>query len=320
MTANTTNPFAALIAGAASGDAASQFSLAYVAITQKRGAPSPEDGERHLAAACAQDFPPALLFQAALTARGVGRSKDLDGAYALVRRAASLGSATAQDQLRILGADVLDRTPWLRPINLEPVAEAPRMFVVEEFIPAHVCDWLIQSAAKKGMKQAVVHTPDGRTAFNPARTNTMSGFLQTEGDLVAQLVSRRIARATGTPLANHEAMTVFRYVRGQEYKPHYDFIEPGTPQAENYTEELQVSGMRVATVLVYLNDGYEGGDTSFPRLGWQYKGKKGDALIFWSVSESGEPEKKSLHAGTPVLKGEKWLLSQWIRQRPFPLE
>lgn len=272
-----------------------------------------------LAAACAQNLPEAFLFQAALWARGVLGAKNTDAAYALVKHAASLGSAAAQDQLRVLGAEALDKAPWAKPIQLEPISESPRIFVVEQFIPPLVCDWLVHAASKKGMKHAVVHTPDGQTGFNPARTNTMSGFLQTESDLVVQLVSRRIARATSTDLANHEALTVFRYVRGQEYKPHYDFIEPGTPEAENYAEELATSGMRMATVLVYLNDGYEGGATSFPRLDWQFKGKKGDALIFWSVSEQGDPDKKSLHAGTPVVAGEKWLLSQWIRQRPWPL-
>ena len=49
------------------------------------------------------------------------------------------------------------------------------------------------------------------------------------------------------------------------------------------------------------------------------KGKLGDALIFWNLNQQGEREMDSLHAGLPVTKGEKWLLSKWVRQRPVPL-
>jgi hypothetical protein len=72
-------------------------------------------------------------------------------------------------------------------------------------------------------------------------------------------------------------------------------------------------------VLVYLNDDYEGGETEFPRLGLRYKGKTGDALVFWNVSQTGELERDSVHAGLPVTSGQKWLLSKWVRQKAYPL-
>lgn len=315
----TSHDFAALNASAAAGDAEAQLLLARASIVQAQGAPSLAEGERLLAAACDQQFPAALMFRAALTVRGVGREKDLDAAYALVAKAASLGNVSARGQLRVLGERSLDKKPWLKPIHLELAAESPRIYVVEDFIPANVCDWLVQRANKKGLTSAVVNTPDGRKGVHADRTNSMTGFLQTESDLVVQLVSRRIARATGTPQENHEALAIFKYTRGQQYRPHYDFVEPGTREAENYADELAAVGMRMATVLVYLNEGYEGGETSFPRIKWSFKGRKGDALIFWSLSEDGKPDRNSLHAGTPVIKGEKWLLSQWIRQKPYPL-
>lgn len=316
---NESTDFAALNAKAAGGDALAQLSLAHAAITGQSGAPSLEEGERLLDAACAQRHPEALLLKAALVARGIGRARSMDGAYELVREAAAYGSPFAAEQLRALGQGKLDKGPWLAQIHLEPVAESPPIFVVENFIPAHVCDWLVERASRKGMKPALIHKLDGRVGIESDRNNSISGFLKTEGDLVVQLVSRRIARATDTPLENHEPLSVFRYTRGQQYKPHFDFVEPGTPEATNYAEELSRVGMRMVTVLVYLNDGYEGGETWFPRLSWQFKGKKGDALIFWSVPVGAKPDRNSLHAGKPVINGEKWLLSQWIRQKPFPL-
>ena len=75
-------------------------------------------------------------------------------------------------------------------------------------------------------------------------------------------------------------------------------------------------GQRVLTALVYLNDDYEGGETDFPVLGAHWKGRKGEALLFWNVAPDGALDERTLHAGLPVTRGEKWMLSQWIRGRP----
>jgi prolyl 4-hydroxylase len=309
---------ATLRESARAGDAQAQLTLAQAAILRLRDAPSVDEAGALLEASCAQDFAPALLFKSVLTARGLGRAKSASGAYALEKRAAALGHSEAQAMLRILGADALDMTPWRKTIELEPLADAPRMFSIKGFLPETVCDWLI-AAAKTRLTRAVVNLPDSATTISKGRTNSSAGFAHLEGDLVMQLVSRRIGRATGTDLSQHEPLNVLHYAPGEEYRPHYDVITPWGPDGHAFASEAQAHGLRMATVLVYLNAGYEGGETVFPRLNLQYKGERGDALIFWSVSERGAPERDSLHAGTPVLSGEKWLLSQWIRQRPVPL-
>ena len=70
----------------------------------------------------------------------------------------------------------------------------------------------------------------------------------------------------------------------------------------------------MVTFLLYLNDDYEGGETCFPRISWQHKGRKGDAMFFWNVDAQGQPDPKTLHEGSAPTKGEKWVLSQWIQQ------
>ena len=94
-----------------------------------------------------------------------------------------------------------------------------------------------------------------------------------------------------------------------------DYLDTTQP---GYAREVAERGQRVATFLLYLNDDYEGGETEFPFLGFRYKGKKGDALLFWNVTPSGAPDLNTRHAGTPPTSGEKWVLSQWLRQRPSP--
>ncbi|HVV64565.1 MAG TPA: 2OG-Fe(II) oxygenase [Rhizomicrobium sp.] len=76
------------------------------------------------------------------------------------------------------------------------------------------------------------------------------------------------------------------------------------------------AGQRVATFLVYLNDDFDAAETSFLRLDWRYRGQKGDAILFWNVDQAGVPDSATLHAGLAPTRGEKWLLSQWIRLPP----
>jgi prolyl 4-hydroxylase len=76
----------------------------------------------------------------------------------------------------------------------------------------------------------------------------------------------------------------------------------------------------VFTVLVYLNDDLEGGETEFLQLGLRHRGRKGDALMFRNVDAEGQPDRRTLHAGRPPTQGEKWLLSVWIRDRALPPE
>jgi hypothetical protein len=73
-------------------------------------------------------------------------------------------------------------------------------------------------------------------------------------------------------------------------------------------------GDRVVTFLVYLNDDYQGGETAFPRLDVSHKGDRGEGLFFVN-SEHGRADTRTLHAGRTPLGGEKWIVSQFVRDR-----
>jgi prolyl 4-hydroxylase len=106
---------------------------------------------------------------------------------------------------------------------------------------------------------------------------------------------------------------IMRYQPGQRFLPHYDFLDPRHPRV---AEAIAQGGQREATFLVYLNDDFDGAETSFLQLDWRFRGGKGDAILFWNTDQSGAPEKSSLHAGLEPTRGEMWLLSQWIRRAP----
>ena len=124
-------------------------------------------------------------------------------------------------------------------------------------------------------------------------------------DPVVAALNRRIAALSGTPYANGEPLQLLRYRPGAEYKPHLDALPPGS------------GNQRILTVIVYLSDAYEGGETQFPRTGLTIRGRAGDALMFANVLPDGTPDPLSVHAGLPVRRGEKTIATRWIREEVF---
>ncbi len=105
---------------------------------------------------------------------------------------------------------------------------------------------------------------------------------------------------------------MIRYEVGQQYKPHYDYFDPeqpGTPVI------LQRGGQRVATVVVYLNTPQRGGGTTFPDVKLEVAPVRGNAVFF--SYDRPHPSTRSLHGGAPVLEGEKWITTKWLRERAF---
>ena len=99
------------------------------------------------------------------------------------------------------------------------------------------------------------------------------------------------------------------YEIGQEYKYHNDYF-----WGSDVDKYCNVSGQRTYTCMIYLNDNFEGGETDFWYLGIKIKPKIGKA-VFWKNSEGlGHENKGSLHAGSPVISGEKMIITKWFRQ------
>lgn len=303
---------------AASGDPRAQFNLAHLMLVGREVPYAPEEGLRLLEAACARRLPDAHLFLAALSALGYARPQNFDEAIRHVAAAAALGDVRGKGQLEALGGvNGFDLAPWFGPVEMVQHAAAPRIFTVENFLPKAACAWMIKRARTKLSAAMIKDAKVGGLSLAEGRSNSVAGSNFLEPDLVVQLANLRIAGAIRISGANQEPTNFLHYARGQEYRPHFDFL---TPQEEHaFASELKTMGQRIATVLVYLNEDYEGGETEFPRLNFRFKGKVGDALIFWNLSETGQREPNALHAGLPVTKGEKWLLSKWVREKPVPL-
>ncbi len=281
-----------------------------------------ERGGQRVKEAAELGSPQALTRLAHFMAAGVLEKADWDGAIDRLQSAAELDWTPALNELRVLGRGAgatpgelrthVDIRAWIAPKPTHSVNDAPRIRTIEAFMSAEECAWMIARGQPKLARAPVYDNATRGSQVVSARSNTAAGFSLLDMDIVTVFLRTRMANTIGLPNEWFEPPAVLHYSPGEEFTPHFDFLNPSVP---GQAAELRRGGQRIATFLTYLNDGYEGGETDFPRLGYRFKGRQGDAIVFANIDPSGAPDQRAMHAGLPPTSGEKWLLSQWIRDR-----
>ena len=249
-----------------------------------------------------------LSKQAARAAYGWGRAQDWAEALALMEKAAQAGEADADRQLELVSQAPIEQL--LTPPAPERLTPRARVAAAKGFAPPGFCEWLIDRATSR-LQPAPVNDVYGIGL----RTALTCPFGPRERDLVLAILQERAARLLGVPVACHEPPNVISYEPGQEFRQHADFVEPSIPE---YQAELRQFGQRVGTIVTYLNDDFDGAETVFPDLDIKFRGARGDAVYFANVLTDGSPDYLTSHAALPPTRGRKWVLSQWIRAKPFP--
>lgn len=235
-------------------------------------------------------------------ANGVGGEADWGGAKERLRKLAK-SDPNAARQLELVGSMAIDEHgyPLARPVgNL--VSTTPEAWTFDDFASDDECKYLVEMAEPLLRGSVIVDPETGQLRPHPVRTSDGAIFPWVSADMVITAINRRIAAASGTDPASGEPLQVLRYAPGQEYRPHLDALPHGGNQ-------------RVLTMLVYLNHDYTGGETFFTRSGLKFAGKKGAGLLFRNALPGGVPDPLSEHAGLPVLTGQKFVASRWIRER-----
>jgi prolyl 4-hydroxylase len=187
----------------------------------------------------------------------------------------------------------------------------PRVVVFGDLMSDDECDAMIALAAKRLARSETVQTETGASEVNEARTSQGMFFERGEHPVVARLETR-IAALLDWPLENGEGLQVLRYAPGAEYKPHYDYFDPahsGTPLI------LKRGGQRVASLVCYLNTPAQGGATVFPDAQLDVAPVRGNAVFF--SYDRAHPVTQTLHGGAPVVDGEKWVATKWLREGRF---
>ena len=152
----------------------------------------------------------------------------------------------------------------------------------------------------------------GQNVPHPERSSAGVMLARAETGLIDRL-ERRLAALTDWPIANGEGLQILRYRKGQEYRPHFDSFPDGAGGAVHTAR----GGQRVNTVLVYLQSPEAGGGTAFPACGLTVCPQPGSAVIFRNVDGTGRRDPASLHAGLPVVHGEKVVMTYWQRAGPY---
>lgn len=189
----------------------------------------------------------------------------------------------------------------------------PSVVLLDQVFSDAECEQLIAAARPRLRPSTIVDPVSGQDLLSAARSSDGMFFRLAENALIERL-DRRLSALMQLPLEHGEGLQVLRYPVGAQSRPHYDFL---MPTSDANRASLARSGQRVSTLIVYLNEVARGGATLFPESGIEVTPRRGCALYFEYCNADGQLDPLSLHAGAPVLAGEKWIVTKWMRQRPF---
>jgi prolyl 4-hydroxylase len=217
--------------------------------------------------------------------------------------------------LPVPGPDLSSAPSALRALDREVQVlmsmTSPRLIVFGGLLSDDECQQMIELALPKLSRSETVHTPSGGSEVHASRTSDGMFFERGEHALCTR-IEQRIATLLNWPIENGEGLQILRYVPGAEYKAHHDYFDPAQPGTPTI---LQRGGQRVGTLLMYLNTPPRGGGTGFPDVGVEVGAMCGNAVFF--SYDRPHVVTRTLHAGLPVLEGEKWVATKWLREREF---
>ncbi|MGA7781338.1 MAG: 2OG-Fe(II) oxygenase [Paraburkholderia sp.] len=198
-----------------------------------------------------------------------------------------------------------------RDIEVLVRCDRPQVIVFGNVLSADECAALIERAQPKLKRSTTVNPESGAEDIFPSRTSEGAFFQRGEDPFILNL-EQRIAALMNWPVENGEGFQVLNYRVGAEYTPHFDYFPPQQAGSAVHTER---GGNRVATMVLYLNDVPNGGATYFPEAGISVAARQGRAVYFRYMNGYRQLDPLSLHGGAPVLVGEKWIMTKWVRER-----
>ncbi|MGJ3197535.1 2OG-Fe(II) oxygenase [Peribacillus frigoritolerans] len=188
-----------------------------------------------------------------------------------------------------------------REINVVARLEEPLILVLENVLSDEECDGLIELSKGKMNRSKIGVTHE----VNEIRTSSSMFFQENEYDILTK-IEKRISTIMNIPVEHGEGIQILKYTPGQEYKAHYDFFTSSSTAAKNN---------RISTIILYLNDVEHGGETFFPKLNFSVIPRKGMAVYFEYFYNDKNLNELTLHGGAPVITGEKWVATQWMRRQ-----
>lgn len=200
-----------------------------------------------------------------------------------------------------------------RDVRVLSRCERPQVVVFGDVLSARECEELIARARDRLTRSQVVMHDSQESTLSDYRTSEGTWFARGADPFIERL-ERRLAALMNWPVENGEGLQVLRYGVGAEYRPHHDYFAPDKPSSALHTTS---GGQRVATLVIYLNDVPAGGETIFPDAHLSVAPQRGAAVYFRYANARGQLDPLSLHGGSPVREGEKWVMTKWVRERAY---
>ncbi|RKP47889.1 2OG-Fe(II) oxygenase [Cohnella endophytica] len=184
-------------------------------------------------------------------------------------------------------------------INIVGKIDEPLILILENVLSSVECDALVD-LAKNRLERAKI----GKShVVSEIRTSSSMFFEESENELI-QKIETRVSDLMNIPISHAEPLQILHYNVGDQYQPHFD-----------YFTSANVVNNRISTLVMYLNDVEAGGETHFPSLRLSVTPKKGSAVYFEYFYSDHLLNEHTLHAGNPVVVGEKWVATQWMRRQ-----
>lgn len=234
-----------------------------------------------------------------LLASGHGGARDWPAAIRRLREEAREDRRRAQ-MVKLI--DAMDLTADGDPVSVpegERVRESPDLMLFPALFTPAECAFLIE-VAEPSFERSTVGYGEDEHQLNAYRTSDGAVMQWVIEDPAIHALNRRLAAVSGTSFEQGEPLLILRYRPGEEFRKHVDAM----PGAQN---------PRIKTALVYLNQGFEGGETAFTRANISIRARTGNAILFGNLGPDRRADMMSEHAGLPVKRGTKYLASRWIR-------
>jgi hypothetical protein len=210
---------------------------------------------------------------------------------------------------------------WTTTLNIKVATNTEKykdykVFEIENFLSDEECDSIIKLAKHKGLIQSTIINDHGKNIIDLNTRKSHQSWLEDSDNDIIKRLSIAVSKITNIPVEHQEHLQVVSYEPSNYYKPHFD--------ASYHPKILPIMncgfGPRLYTLIIYLNNDFEGGETEFPKIGLKIKPEKGKAILFQNIDDNFDLIPESMHGGSPVTSGTKWIANKWIRIWPIEMK
>lgn len=200
-----------------------------------------------------------------------------------------------------------------RDVNVLLTIDKPRIILFGNVLSKDECEQMIALSKPKLNQSTTIEDTSGKAEFHQNRTSRGTFFQINETPFIAR-IDRRVSELMQLPVVNGEGLQILHYQKYGEYKPHFDYFPTEKPGSRVH---IAHGGQRIATLILYLNNVEDGGETIFPEIDLKVTPIQGNAIYFAYTNSKNQVDPSTLHGGCPVLRGEKWIATKWMRQKEY---